>query len=70
MPCVNDVLHRTARVFQPFGVDVYQSDGRVGKSGKGENVPNQIAGENVAARADENKFPGHLSFLLFKRWKA
>lgn len=56
----DDALDRLAGVFQVFGVDVHQRDGRVLKGGKGEDVAHQIAGEYITARADENKFFAHI----------
>ena len=51
-----DFVHACGDFFQPQGIDVHQSNVAILKGRKGKQIPNQIAGKDVAARADESEF--------------
>ena len=57
----HNVHNGLSGVFQIDRVNIYQVQLRVLKGGIGQNVPHQIAGKDVAARADENEFFAHES---------
>jgi len=65
---LRDLVRHDLGRFEADGVNVHQTDGGVGKLGEGENVCEQVLGEDGAACADEGDF-GHGVLLIIFRVK-